>query len=41
LRLGPDAAWVAVTAMTALVARRLAEGRLPAADELEALAAAL
>jgi AcrR family transcriptional regulator len=33
-----DAAWITVAAMTALVARRLAEDRLPDPDELEALA---
>jgi AcrR family transcriptional regulator len=35
-----DAAWVSVAAMTALVARRLAEDRLPDPDELEAMAEA-
>ncbi len=33
-----DAAWAVVAAMTALVARRLAEERLPNPDELETLA---
>jgi AcrR family transcriptional regulator len=33
-----DAAWASVAAMTALVARRLAEDRLPDPDELEAMA---
>jgi AcrR family transcriptional regulator len=37
---GPDAAWAAVAAMTALVARRLAEERLLDPEELEALAEA-
>lgn len=36
-----DAAWAVVAAMTALVARRLAEERLPDPDELEALAEVL
>ncbi len=35
-----DAAWIGVAAMTALVARRLAEDRLPDPDELEAMAEA-
>jgi AcrR family transcriptional regulator len=38
---GPDRAWTAVAAMTALVARRLAEERLPDPEELEALAGAV
>lgn len=38
---GPDAAWGVVAAMTALVAKRLAEERLPDPEELEALAVAL
>ena len=33
-----DAPWAAIAAMTALVAKRLAEGRLPDPDQLEALA---
>jgi TetR/AcrR family transcriptional regulator len=36
-----DAAWISVAAMTALVGRRLAEGRLPDPDELEAMARAV
>lgn len=36
-----DAIWTTVAAMTALVAKRLAEERLPDPEELEALAAAL
>lgn len=36
-----DAAWPVVAAMTALVAKRLAEERLPDPDELEALAEVL
>jgi AcrR family transcriptional regulator len=36
-----DAAWAAVAAMTALVAKSLAEGRLPDPDELETLAEVL
>jgi AcrR family transcriptional regulator len=36
-----DAAWAVVAAMTALVARRLAEERLPDPDELETLAEVL
>lgn len=36
-----DAAWVGVAAMTALVARRLAEDRLPDPDELEAMVEAV
>jgi AcrR family transcriptional regulator len=35
-----DDAWARVAAMTALVGRRLAEGRLPDPDELEAVAGA-
>jgi AcrR family transcriptional regulator len=38
---GPDVAWGVVAAMTALVARRLAEERLLDPEELEALATAL
>lgn len=36
-----DAGWAAVAAMTALVAKRLAEDRLPDPDELETLAEVL
>jgi AcrR family transcriptional regulator len=37
----PDAAWAAVSAMTALIARRLAEERFPEPAELEAFAEVL
>lgn len=37
----PDAAWATVTAMTALVAKRVAEDRLPDPDQLAALAEVL
>lgn len=33
----PNAEWAAVTAMTALVARRVAEGEIPTSSELEAV----
>jgi AcrR family transcriptional regulator len=33
----PDPAWTAVVAMASLVAKRVAEGRSPSADELEAI----